>query len=344
MKKALKVMLSLILAFMLCACGTGNDTATENAETSGGTAETAEEEVQKDVSDMRVVLLVKQMANDFWVELADAAQAKADELGVTLEILSPLTADSNEEQIELLEQSLLDPPDAYVIAPADPEGIVPAVEEINAEGIPIVVLDAPITSEDVETLTYIGSNNYALGYDLAKATVEKTGIESGKVIIIEGKTGASSSLQRTEGAEAAYAEMGWEIIDKQPGNWSRDESYNVVQNLLQTYQDVDVIQFNSVSMALGAYEAVTKSGQDIKCVAVDKTSEALQLMVDTDAETLYCLIDNPPDFIGSTGVEKAVAYLQGETVEAEYATSGDIIAPDEEGWQELLDKYGIQAQ
>ena len=92
-------------------------------------------------------------------------------------------------------------------------------------------------------------------------------------------------------------------------------------------------------MALGAYEAVLNSGQtDIKCVAVDKNAEALQIMEETGAANLFCLIDNPPDFIGSKGVELAAAYLDGEKVEAEYTTSGDIIAPDEPGWAELFDK------
>lgn len=296
-----------------------------------------------DLSGKRVVLLVKQMANDFWVELVDAAEAAAEEYGIELEVLCPLTADSNEEQISLLEQALLNPPDVFIISPADQEGIIPAIEKINDAGIPIIDVDTPITSEDVEILTFVGSNNYDLGYDLANAAVEKTGIEGGKVLIVEGKTGAASSQQRTEGAEAAYAEQGWEILDKQPGNWSRDDSYNVVQNLLQKYNDVDVIQFNSVAMALGAYEAVTKSGQtDIKCVAVDKNAEALQLMTDTDAANLFCLIDNPPDFIGSKSVELAVSWLQGETIEAEYTSSGDIIAPDEAGWEDLLVKYGVE--
>lgn len=305
--------------------------------------ETAGETAGK--SDKRVVLLVKQMANDFWVELVGAAELKAVECGMNLEVLCPLTADSNEEQIQLLEQALLDPPDVFIVVPADQEGITPAIEKINDAGIPIINLDTPITAEGLDILTYIGSNNYDLGYDLAKATAEKTGITGGKVLIVEGKTGAASSQERTAGAEAAYAELGWEILDKQPGNWSRDESYNVVQNLLQKYNDVDVIQFNSVSMALGAYEAVLKSGQtDIKCVAVDKNAEALQIMEETEAANLFCLIDNPPDFIGSKGVELAAAYLDGEKVEAEYTTSGDIIAPDEPGWAELLIKYGVAAQ
>lgn len=345
MRKAVKkrvrgvLLVMAMLASMLYGCGSSGG-KTEPAPAPEAPAESPE---AGDLSGKRVVLLVKQMANDFWVELVDAAQKTADEKGIELEVLCPLTADSNEEHISLLEQALLDPPEVFIVVPADQEGIIPAIEKINDAGIPIINLDTPITSEETDILTFVGSNNYDLGYDLAKAAVEKTGIKEGKVLIVEGKTGAASSQQRTAGAEAAYAELGWEVLDKQPGNWSRDESYNVVQNLLQKYNDVDVIQFNSVSMALGAYEAVTKSGQtDIRCVAVDKNAEALQLMKDTDAATLFCLIDNPPDFIGSKGVELAVASIQGETVEAEYTSSGDIIAPDEEGWDALLSKYKVQ--
>lgn len=293
-------------------------------------------------ADMNVVLLVKQMGNDFWVEMVDAAKAEAAKQGIQLEVLCPLTADSNEEQIQLVDQALLENPDCFIICPADSQGITPAIERINEAGIPIIILDSPITNEEVETLTFIGSNNYDLGYDLAYAAAKKTGIDKGRVAIIEGKTGASSSIDRTAGAEAAYAELGWEVVDKQPGNWSRDDSYNAVQNLLQAHSDIDVIQFNSVSMALGAYDAVVKSGQDVKIVAVDKNAEALQLMVDSEAKIMIALIDNPPDYMGATAVEMAVAYLSGKTVESSYTTSGDIISPDEDCWQTYLDKYGVK--
>ena len=326
MKKVFALMITL--ALILCvftACGNDKPEARTN-----------------DPANMHVVLLVKQMGNDFWVEMVDAAKAEAEAKGIELEVLCPLTADSNEEQIQLVDQALLEEPDCFIICPADSEGITPAIERINDAEIPIIILDSPITNASVETLTFIGSNNYDLGYDLAYAAAEKTGIKNGHVAIIEGKTGASSSINRTAGAEAAYAELGWEVVDKQPGNWSRDDSYNAVQNLLQAHSDIDVIQFNSVSMALGAYDAVVKSGQDVKIVAVDKNAEALQLMVDTDSKIMIALIDNPPDYMGSTSVDMAVAYLSGEKVESEYTTSGDIIAPDEECWQKYLDKYGVK--
>lgn len=290
---------------------------------------------------VKVVFLVKQMGNDFWVELVDAAKEKAEELNVDLEVLCPLTADSNEEQIQLIEQTLLDPPDVYVIAPADSNGIVPAIEQINELDLPVIILDSPVTSEEVETLTFIGSNNVNLGYDLAYAAARLTGKEAGNVVLIEGRTGQASSIDRTAGAEKAYEELGWNFLEKQPGNWSRDDSYNAVQNLLQKYDNIDVIQFNSVTMALGAYDAVDKSGRDIKMVAVDKNSEVLQLMLDTDSKIMMALIDNPPDYMGKTAIEIAVAYCAGEEIESSYTTSGEIIAQTEENWQSYLDKYGL---
>ena len=350
MKKLTALLLTaalLVCLFAGCAAQqptpapAATDAKTEAAPAESTPTEEAAPAEEKAPADMHVVLLVKQMGNDFWVEMVDSAKAEAEAKGIQLEVLCPLTADSNEEQIQLVEQALLDAPDCFIICPADSEGLTPAIEKLNEAGIPIIVLDSPITNASVETLSFIGSNNYDLGYDLAYAAAAKTGIESGKVAIIEGKTGASSSIARTAGAEAAYAELGWEVVDKQPGNWSRDDSYNAVQNLLQAHSDIDVIQFNSVSMALGAYDAVVKSGQDVKIVAVDKNAEALQLMVDTDAKIMIALIDNPPDYMGKTSVDIAIAYLSGEAVEAEYTTSGDIIAPDEAVWPALLEKYGV---
>lgn len=42
-----------------------------------------------------------------WVEMVDSAKAEAEAKGIQLEVLCPLTADSNEEQIQLVEQALL---------------------------------------------------------------------------------------------------------------------------------------------------------------------------------------------------------------------------------------------
>lgn len=290
---------------------------------------------------IHIALIVKQQTNDFWVEMISSARAKAVELDVDLDVLVPLTPDSNEEQIQLIEQALLDSPDCFIIAPADSNGIVPGIELINDAGIPIVVCDSAITDPSVETLTFIGSDNYACGYELAKAAARLTGVENGRVAIIEGRPGQASSLERSAGAEQAYSELGWTVVDKIPANWSREDSYNASQNILQAYPGIDVIQYNSVSMALGAYDAVSESGQNTKMVAVDKTKESLQLMKDTNCEILIASVDNPPDVMGASAVEIAVKCVQGEEIAPSYLATGEIIAPSESNWSEMLAKYGI---
>lgn len=203
MKKLTALLLTaalLVCLFAGCAAKqptpapAATDAKTEAAPAESTPTEEAAPAEEKAPADMHVVLLVKQMGNDFWVEMVDSAKAEAEAKGIQLEVLCPLTADSNEEQIQLVEQALLDAPDCFIICPADSEGLTPAIEKLNEAGIPIIVLDSPITNASVETLSFIGSNNYDLGYDLAYAAAAKTGIESGKVAIIEGKTGASSSI------------------------------------------------------------------------------------------------------------------------------------------------------
>ncbi len=64
-------------------------------------------------------------------------------------------------------------------------------------------------------------------------------------------------------------------------------------------------------------------------------------MVDTDAKIMIALIDNPPDYMGKTlrGYRHCVSLRQA--VEAEYTTSGDIIAPDEAVWPALLENMAF---
>ncbi len=62
----------------------------------------------------------------------------------------------------------------------------------------------------------------------------------GTLIIIEGSTGAQTSLDRIEGCKKALEEYpDIELVASQSANYSRAEALNVAQNLLQSYPDVD---------------------------------------------------------------------------------------------------------
>lgn len=287
----------------------------------------------------RAVLLVKKLSSSYWTDLADAVQAQCDEYGWELEILCPVTADSNEEQIELLQQSLLDPPDVYLVAPADASGIAPAIEEINEAGIPIICVTNKIADGCGDYVTYVGVEYYDIAAAAATALIEHLN-GTGKILFIEGTTGSSTSVDINNGAKDVFATAdGIEILDSQPANYQRSEALTVTQNLLQKYSEVDAIFASNGEMALGAAEAVRQANREDEIVvtALNCSQEIVQAIIDGK---LLFTADDVAWKMGQQAVVAANDYFNGVTLDKELMQECVIV--DDSKLDEYREMYGIQ--
>ena len=70
------------------------------------------------------------------------------------------------------------------------------------------------------------------------------------------------------------------IVDSQPADWDRTKALNVAQNYLSKYPDLKAIYCCNDTMAMGAQEAVSKSGRSVLVVGTDGNSDAIQSVKD----------------------------------------------------------------
>lgn len=367
MKKRVRILAALLVMLLLVGCSAKGETSVSTPQTntvnetdevsaviSTGKENTAAEDdatedasegkellTEEEVGKKRVVLLVKQLANTFFTEFVEYATKRCESYGWEIEVLCPTVNNNNEEQIQLVDQALLNPPDLFLIMPAEPAGFVPAVEKINEAGIPIINVDDQITDESVEITTFIGADHYELGKLMGQSAIELSGLENAKCLVIEGTTGSYSGITRYEGLKDALEGSGWEIVDSQPGNYSRADSFNAVQNLLQKHDDIDFIFFISATMALGAHDAIVNSGQDIKCATIDTNKEVLELIENSDHLLFTC--DNAAWLQGDQAVELGMRYFQGEQLEEKYMVAGACVYPEAPEWAEYAERYGLDS-
>ena len=334
--------LLLVLALTAClfaGCSKSEDNPTDAPTTTAPNTNGGSTPASNEVGNKRVVLLVKKLSSSYWTDLADAVQEQCDAYGWELEILCPVTADSNEEQIELLQQSLLDPPDVYLIAPADASGIAPAIEEINDAGIPIICVTNKIAEGCGDYVTYVGVQYYDIAATAASALVKHLG-GSGKILFIEGTPGSSTSIDINDGAKSVFnAEAGIEILDSQPANYQRSEALTVTQNLLQKYSEVDAIFASNGEMALGAAEAVRQAGRENEIVvtALNCSQEIVQAIIDGK---LLFTADDVAWKMGQQAVVAAHDYFSGVQLDKELMQ--DCVIVDESKLDEYKEMYGIQ--
>jgi len=114
--------------------------------------------------------------------------------GMKLTITAPYTQ-SSDEQILLMEKYINEEVDAIAIGPAD-DALIPTINKAVDSGIPVVCIDTD--SPDSKRLTFIGTNNFQAGVEMAKL-VSNYLKGSGTVVISVSNVKTRNMVQRIEG-------------------------------------------------------------------------------------------------------------------------------------------------
>jgi len=255
-------------------------------------------------------LAISTLDNPFFVDLADGAEAAAEEYGVNLTIVD--AGDDAATQMSSVEDLVIQGMDLIAINPVDGDAIVPAIEEADMMGIPVITVDR---GAETEVAVHIASDNVEGGRMAAEFMAEMLNNE-GRVIELEGIPGTSAARERGEGFNEIMDEIeGIEIIARQPANFSRSEGMSVMEDLLEAHENIDAVFAHNDEMALGAIEAIDAAGltDEIMVVGFDAIDDALTAI---EEGTLAATIAQQPKEMGRLAIEMGVKLLDGEEVEA----------------------------
>ena len=262
------------------------------------------------------VFIVKSMQFSFMLSMIDGAEAAAklvDNIHIVCE--GPETPYSVTEQIELVEQAITNGVDAILITPADSTGIIPAIEAANAAGIPIATPNTKAYGGNV--LTWIGVDNYTVGYQLGKAICEALN-GKGDLVLIEGTAGNSTSTERVDGYKDALAEYpDIKLLDSQPADFNREKGMTVMENFLERYDHIDGVASVNKDMTMGALEAVK---------AADRQDEMIQVTFDVDND---CLDAIEAGEILITGAQEEKSQIANAIYACLLACNGFKVAPEQ---------------
>ncbi len=295
------------------------------------------EQEAKDDGTVRAVAIVKKLSSSFWTDMKYGIEEQAKEYGWDVEVLCPVN-ETNEEQIQLLEMALLDPPDVFLITPVDSKGIAPVIEKINEYNIPIINFNTKISADDVKVETFVGVEYKQLAITAAEAIAKKVDYKA-NILMIEGTTGSQTAIDMKEGANSFFDKYpDLVVIDSMPANYRRADALNVTQNLLQKHADVDVIFACNGEMALGAAEAVRQSGRKgIMIATLNMSDEIAQAIQDG---TITLTVDDDSTNVGKQAVVAAKKSLEGIKLPAESMQDGIVV--DYDALDPYRIKYGIK--
>lgn len=228
-------------------------------------------------------VILKTLANPYWVAMRDGIQAEAKKKGVSVDVFAASSEDDITGQQRLLEDAINKNYKAISVAPITAVSMIQQIVKANKKGIYVVNLDEKIDLPQLKAaggsvVAFLSTDNKAVGEKGGKYIVEQIGAAGGKVAIVEGKAGNTSGDARKDGAVAAFkAASKITVVASQPADWDRAKALDVATNILQRNPDLKGIYAANDTMALGAFQAVRNAGKAGKIVVVgtDGAPEAI---------------------------------------------------------------------
>ena len=177
--------------------------------------------------------------------------------------------DQSDDQIRQIDSLVASGIDLLVVAPNDYK-IAPALKRAKDKGIPIVLFDRMVESNDYTA--FIGGSNVAIGEMAANYAVQLAAESEGHNVL------EIAALQNTSPARERH--QGFERVMKQHqdanyhyiiGNWDDNVTYDILKKEIEAGRIPDVVFCHSDFMALGAHRATVEARLEnkIKVIGVD---------------------------------------------------------------------------
>ncbi|HVF87771.1 MAG TPA: substrate-binding domain-containing protein [Pyrinomonadaceae bacterium] len=282
---------------------------------------------------LTIAMIPKGTTHEFWRTVHAGAVKAARELstpGNEIELIwkGPLKEDDREQQIQVVEGFTSQGVNGIVLAPLDNRALVRPVEEAKQAGIPTVIFDSGLESENI--VSYVATDNRKGGTLAADRIGEVLG-GKGKVLMLRYAEGSASTIER----EAGFVEQlkakhpGIELISSdQYAGPTRDTAKRASENLLNRYvnelQGIFTVNENSTAGMQLALQDIGKAGK-IAFVGFDSSQPFIEGL--RNGQLQGFVVQNPFN-MGYLAIKTMVDHLQGRPVERHIDTGVSIITPE----------------
>jgi fructose transport system substrate-binding protein len=332
------VWLAMLLAGILAACGsapaaqpTTAPAASEPTAASGGAAAGDEEII--------VGLITKTETNPFFVKMREGAQAKADELGVTLLTGAGASDGDNEGQVTAMENMINAGAKGILITPSDTKAIVPTIQKAREAGVLVIALDTATEPQDAVDALF-ATDNFSAGLLIGQWAKGAMGDREPVIATLDLAPGITVGAQRHNGFLQGYGLISGAdpnsselltadaVVCSQDTRGDQTEGQTAMENCLSANPDINLVYTINEPAAFGAYQAIQAAGKenDIIIVSVDGGCQGVRGVVDGQIDATS---QQYPLRMASLGVEAVVAFAQGGEKPSGYTDTGVTLITDQ---------------
>ena len=236
----------------------------------------------------------------------------AQKLGVKLIVLDPQSDPAR--QASQIQDLIAQQVNVMIVWPTNAKAVVPAVRQAKAAGIPVVITNSPIDpSGGPFTVAFSGPDTVGEGRVAGEMMIKALN-GKGNVVIVNGKPGYSTAIDREAGfMEAIKKAPDIKVLDAQPGDWNREKAQSVMENFLTRFgKKIDGVYAADDNMGVGALNAIKGSGASgIKLVGATNFAVGYDAI---KAGDYYGSVVQSPVTDAENALRTAIRVAEGEEV------------------------------
>jgi len=264
----------------------------------------------------KMTLIAGVKGDEFYITMNCGAQAKAKQLGVSLNFQGPDQFDPS-LQTPIVNAVAAKKPDAVLIAPTDSKAMFAPINQLAQNGSKVVLVDTTLDQADMAQ-SQIASDNLG-GGKAAATTLGKLIGGSGKVFVVNVKPGISTTDLRAKGFQEQAKALGLTYVGVDYNNDQPEKAAAIVKAQLAKNPDLKGIFATNLFAAEGAASGLREAGKlgQVKIVGFDAGPKQVQDLKDG---LVQGLIAQKPAEIGADGVQQAYNSLTDKPVQKKIGT------------------------
>ena len=268
-------------------------------------------------ADKEIAVIVKTANSDFWQNVKKGANdGVAGAKGYTATFQGAASDTDLAGQVALVENAVNRKVAGIVLAPSDPDALIPAIKKAWEAKIPVILIDSAASDAGKSYYqSFLATDNNKAGELCAQALIAKVGT-TGKIAIMSYTAGSGSEIGRVGGFKK-YIETHskLQIVGPFYSNSQMGTALNQTTDVLAANADLKGIFGANEPTAIGMGRALVQSGKAGKVTAIgfDGNSDLQGFIKDG---TLEAIAVQSAYQMGSLGVKTAIEVAQGKKVPA----------------------------
>ncbi|MGY2049846.1 substrate-binding domain-containing protein [Methylobacterium sp. JK268] len=282
-----------------------------------------------------IAVIVKTVNSTFWQNVQKGADAAIKaEVGHTLTFQGPAAESAIADQVNMVENAVTRGVAGIVLAPSDPDALVPAVKKAWEARIPVVIIDSALSpSAEPYYRSFLATDNRKAGELAARTLIERVGTE-GRIAVMSYVAGVGSEIGRVGGfVDYVKAHSKLKIVGPFYSQSQMATALNQTTDVLAANPDLKGIFGANEPTAVGMGRALKQSGKAERIVAVgfDGNQDLQGFVADG---TLAAIVVQGSFQMGERGVATIAKILHKQPVEKVIDTGAVLVTKDNIGQPE----------